>query len=128
MNSLKTLLVGVAVSLSCASALAYPGQHGHPNGAHPGYSHGQGHADRDGSSVWERSRHQDRSIRHGVATRQLTPHEAYRLERQQARIRHEARQARADGWISPYERERLERMQDRAGRHIRHERHDWQGY
>jgi uncharacterized membrane protein YebE (DUF533 family) len=100
MRTLKTLLLGVAVTLSCASAMAYPGE------------------------IRDRAEHQEERIQRGVARGQLTREEAYRLERQQEHIRHEARRARADGWIDPYERARIERMQDRANRNISREKHD----
>lgn len=77
----------------------------------------------------ERQGRQQHRIHNGVASGQLTPREAYRLERQQAHIaRYEAR-SRADGpGLTRHERYRLEQMQDRASRNIRHQRHDRQGW
>lgn len=75
----------------------------------------------------QRQRHEQGRIYNGVASGQLTRREAWRLEREQARVaRYEAR-SRADGPGLTYrERYRLERMQDRASRDIYRQRHDGQ--
>lgn len=77
----------------------------------------------------QRQGHQQQRIHSGLASGQLTAREAYRLERQQARIaRYEARSRRDGPGLTGRERYRLERMQDRASRNIRRQRHDRQGF
>lgn len=70
-------------------------------------------------------RQQDR-IAQGVASGQLTPREAVRLERQEGQIRREERRFRADGGLSPRERAALNRDLNRTSRHIDNQRHDGQ--
>jgi hypothetical protein len=76
----------------------------------------------------QRQGHQQHRIYHGVRSGALTGREAWRLERQQARIARYERRSRADGpGLTGRERYRLERMQDRASRNIYRQRHDRQG-
>lgn len=76
--------------------------------------------------VERRQQTQQRRIGQGIESGQLTPREAVRLERQQARIERAKRCAEADGRVTRRERVRLHRMQDRASRHIYREKHDAQ--
>jgi hypothetical protein len=69
---------------------------------------------------------QQERIGQGVASGQLTPQEAVRLERQQAGIERAQERAEADGKVTPEERARLHRKQDRASRRIYKEKHDAQ--
>lgn len=76
----------------------------------------------------QRQSHQQHRIYNGIASGQVTPREAYRLERQQAHIaRFEARSRRDGPGLTGRERYRLERMQDRASRNIWRQRHDRRG-
>jgi hypothetical protein len=76
----------------------------------------------------QRQGHQQHRIHAGVRSGELTGREAWRLERQQARIARYERRSRADGpGLTGRERTRLERMQDRASRNIYRQRHDGQG-
>ena len=76
----------------------------------------------------QRQGHQQYRIANGIASGQLTPREAWRLERQQAHIARYERRSRADGpGLTGRERYRLERMQDRASRNIYRQRHDRRG-
>jgi len=76
----------------------------------------------------QRQGHQQHRIYNGIAHGQLTPGEAYRLQRQQAHIARYERRSRRDGpGLTGRERDRLERMQDRASRNIYRQRHDRQG-
>lgn len=78
--------------------------------------------------VNQRQAHQQHRIYNGVRSGELTGREAYRLERQQARIARYERRSRADGpGLTGRERTRIERMQDRASRNIYRQRHDRQG-
>lgn len=76
--------------------------------------------------VEKRQQVQQRRIGRGIESGQLTPREAVRLEREQARIERAQRRAEADGKVTPRERARLHRKQDRASRHIYREKHDAQ--
>lgn len=69
---------------------------------------------------------EQRRIRAGVATGELTPKETMRLEMQQAKIQHDKRWAKADGVVTPQERAILTSEQQRASRHIFVEKHDMQ--
>jgi hypothetical protein len=76
--------------------------------------------------VDQREANQERRIRQGVNSGQLTPREANRLENQQDRIDRAEDRARADGKVTAQERARLNGMQDRASRDIAREKHDRQ--
>lgn len=69
---------------------------------------------------------EQRRIRAGVATGELTPKETMRLEMQQAKIQHDKRCAKADGVVTPQERAILRSEQERASRRIFFEKHDMQ--
>jgi hypothetical protein len=73
-----------------------------------------------------RGYHQERAIRHGIATGQLTHREAHRLMWQQRRIERAAYEARADGYVSHRERRQLHRMRDEAAYDIQRQMHDRQ--
>jgi hypothetical protein len=76
--------------------------------------------------VEKRQQLQQERIGQGVASGQLTPQEAVRLEKQQAGIERAQERAEADGKVTPEERARLQRKQDRASRRIYKEKHDAQ--
>lgn len=67
---------------------------------------------------------QQRRIDRGLRTGQLTQREAYRLERQQAQIRHDLYLAKADGVVTGQERRYIQRALDRSAAEIARERHD----
>jgi uncharacterized membrane protein YebE (DUF533 family) len=81
---------------------------------------GSGYGDR----IDRRQANQEQSIRQGVRSGEITRHEYYKLEAEQARIRALERSAKRDGYVDPYERRRLEAAQDAARRHIAQEKHD----
>lgn len=74
----------------------------------------------------QRAQNQQNRIAAGVSDGSLTPREAARLERNQARIERMENRAAADGTITPRERRRLARAQDANSRAIYRERHDAQ--
>ncbi len=69
---------------------------------------------------------EQRRIRGGVASGELTRKEVVRLEMQQAKIKHDNRCAKADGVVTPQERAILRSEQERASRNIFVEKHDMQ--
>ena len=77
-----------------------------------------------GSNIDRRQAIQDYRIHQGVRSGEVTRREAYRLEREQAHIRHMERNAKADGYVSHYERDRIRAAQNAASRHIYQESHD----
>jgi hypothetical protein len=76
--------------------------------------------------VDQRQENQQKRIDQGVASGQLTPREAARMERQQGRVAGSEAQAKADGVVTKKERARLAHQQNKTSRHIRHQKHDRQ--
>jgi hypothetical protein len=74
--------------------------------------------------VRERQTNQQKRIGQGVKSGQLTPKETRRLERQQAKIQHDKKMAKADGTVTPRERAKLKREQNRASRRIYRLKHN----
>jgi hypothetical protein len=107
---LKTLIAGTAFTVLCGAVLA---QGAAPSpGATPG--------------VDQRQANQERRIDQGVASGQLTPREARRMQRQQAGVERAEARAKADGTVTARERQRLHQRQDRTSRHIYRQKHDAQ--
>jgi hypothetical protein len=69
---------------------------------------------------------QQARIADGVNDKELTRHEIKRLEREQRRIQHNKKAAKADGTVSPEEKKLLRHQQNRANRHIRRQKNDAQ--
>ncbi|HYV04975.1 MAG TPA: hypothetical protein VFB82_10330 [Blastocatellia bacterium] len=78
------------------------------------------------ASINGRQYREQRRIREGIRSGELTRREAGRLETEQARIRMYERFARRDGYVSPRERAGLDRRLDRASRDIYRQKHDGQ--
>lgn len=76
--------------------------------------------------VDRREQRQQQRIQQGMQSGQLTPKEAARLEREQARIREEEAAMKADGKLDASERRKLHQDLNRSGRHIAKEKHDRQ--
>lgn len=74
----------------------------------------------------QRQANQEKRIEQGVASGQLTPREANRLERKQDRIAHVEQRAKSDGAVTAQERKHLTKMENHTSRDIRRERHDAQ--
>jgi len=79
------------------------------------------------SAHGDRGDHQERRIRHGVATGQLTHREAHHLIRQQHAIQRAEARAWADGHLSWRERRHLDHLRDRASHDIARQTHDRDG-
>ena len=77
--------------------------------------------------VDERQAVQQRRIDNGVATGQLTPREARRMQRQQRAVGAAETQAKSDGVVTKTERRKLDRMQAHPSRNIHRQKHDAQG-
>ncbi|HUI31001.1 MAG TPA: hypothetical protein VLX91_12375 [Candidatus Acidoferrales bacterium] len=76
--------------------------------------------------VAQRQINQQKRIRQGVKSGQLTKGETRNLERQQARIQRTKQMDKAEhgGKLTPRNKAQLNRMQNRAGRHIYREKHN----
>lgn len=84
-------------------------------------------AQRHPRSVNSRERRQERRIRGGVRSGELTRREAARLQRQQAQLRaREARARRSGGRFTARERARIRRGENRTSRRIYRQKHDRQ--
>lgn len=76
--------------------------------------------------VRDRQVRQQARIADGVNDGSLTPREAARLERGQARVQAAKLEAKADGVVTKHERRELDRMQDRQSARIARQKHDAQ--
>jgi hypothetical protein len=76
--------------------------------------------------VDRREARQQKRIDKGVASGQLTPKEAARMQAQQGRIEAAEANAKSDGVVTAKERAGLARRQNKANRNIRHNKHDAQ--
>lgn len=74
--------------------------------------------------IQQRESNQERRIDQGVASGQLTPGEASRLDAQQARIQQREERMKSDGNLTAAERRRLTRQQNRASRNIYRKKHN----
>ena len=72
----------------------------------------------------ERQRDQQKRIREGVRSGELTRAEAVRLEREQRDTRQLERRVRADGTVTPVERARVQRQLNQSSRHIKRAKHN----
>lgn len=74
----------------------------------------------------QRQANQERRIDQGVASGQLTGHEAQRLEKGEQRIENAEARAKADGHVTAQERKHLTRMENKESRAIYRQKHDGQ--
>ncbi len=68
--------------------------------------------------------HQQTRIKQGVKSGELTKGEIKRLEKEQAKIQHDKRAAKADGKVTPQEREKIRREQRKSSRDIYRLKHN----
>ena len=80
--------------------------------------------DNSTSDIDARRVQQEKRIREGVRSGELTGREYYKLEKEQAQIRRMERDAKADGYVSSAERARIKAAQNQASRDIYAEKHD----
>jgi hypothetical protein len=78
--------------------------------------------------VDRREARQQHRIAEGIESGQLTPREAARLERKEARIHRQIERERAEngGTLTPAQRARVNRQQNQMSRKIDREKHDGQ--
>lgn len=73
-----------------------------------------------------RQANQEKRIQQGIASGQLTPREASRLEKGEARIEKAEVRAKADGVVTGQERKHLLKMENHESQAIYKEKHDKQ--
>ncbi len=73
-----------------------------------------------------RQANQEQRIQQGVSSGRLTPHETYKLEQGQARVRNQENRAKADGVVTNAERARIQRAQNVQSQRIYNQKHDAQ--
>jgi hypothetical protein len=76
--------------------------------------------------VDQRQQNQEARIQQGVQSGQLTPREAAKLEKGQAKVQAAEDKAKADGKVTAKERAKLAKKQNRQSRKIYKEKHDAQ--
>ena len=74
----------------------------------------------------QRQQNQERRIEQGEKSGSLTPKEAARLEKGQARVQKMENKATADGKVTKKEAARIEKAQNRQSKKIYKEKHDKQ--
>ncbi len=74
--------------------------------------------------IQQREQNQEKRIDQGVASGQLTPREAGRLETKEARIQQNEARMKADGNLTVRERRKLNRQQNQASRAIYRKKHN----
>jgi hypothetical protein len=74
----------------------------------------------------KRQRNQQRRIRQGVKSGELTKHETRRLEREEGKIQADKLQAKSDGKVTKAERKQLHKELNKAIKDIHKQKHDAQ--
>lgn len=74
----------------------------------------------------QREANQQNRINQGVASGQLTPREAGRMQNRANRLEANEQRAKADGVVTRHERKRLHREANRNSRKIHRQKHDAQ--
>jgi len=80
----------------------------------------------DDPVVQKRMQNQDKRIDQGVKSGELTPKEAGKLEKKEAKIKQDEERMKSDGKLTKKERAKLRREQNRASKRIYKEKHDKQ--
>ena len=74
----------------------------------------------------KREARQEQRIQQGLKSGELTPREAARLEKGQAKVRRMEEKAKADGVVTAQERKRITHEQNKQSRRIARQKHDRQ--
>jgi hypothetical protein len=74
--------------------------------------------------ITHRQQHQQKRIRQGIRSDELTRKEVIRLEKEQRAIQQEKKEARSDGTVTLDERRAITREQNQASRHIFRAKHN----
>jgi len=74
--------------------------------------------------IRKRQHREERRIRQGVKSGELTKEEAIELQKQQHKIRKARKEALKDGTMTPEERKKITEMENQASQQIYEEKHD----
>ncbi|MDZ7921040.1 hypothetical protein [Rhodoferax sp.] len=74
----------------------------------------------------QREANMEKRVEQGTKSGQLTPHEAKRLNREDALVDHAQAKAAADGVVTAQERKRIGHLQQAQSKEIRQQKHDGQ--
>jgi hypothetical protein len=88
------------------------------------YAHGNTNSNNKTPGINRRQHRQQKRIFNGANSGQLTKRETIKLEKEQREIRHDKREAKADGDVTRKERISLHRQQHRASHHIYRAKHN----
>ena len=77
--------------------------------------------------VKDRQVNQQKRIRQGAKSGELTKKEAVKLQAQQKHIQRTKKRAKADGKVTKKERAKIHNKQNKASKNIRRQKHDKQG-
>lgn len=77
-------------------------------------------------TIEQRQANQERRIQQGVKSGELTPREAARLEKGQAKVQRMQDKAKADGVVTAQERKRITHEQNKQSKRIAREKHERQ--
>ena len=92
-------------------------------------AYGQAQAPNYGTNdpnIQQRMQNQQQRIDQGVASGQLTPKEAGRLQAQEAKIKQDEARMKSDGKLTPKERKKLNKELDKESERIYEQKHDRQ--
>jgi hypothetical protein len=92
-------------------------------------AYGQAQAPNYGTNdpgIQQRIQNQEQRIDQGVASGQLTPKEAGRLEAREAKIKQDEARMKSDGKLTPQERKKLNKELDKESERIYKQKHDRQ--
>ena len=76
--------------------------------------------------VTDRQINQEKRIKEGKQSGELTKPEARKLQAREVKIQHDKKVAKSDGVVTPEEKAKLNREQNRTGRAIYRQKHDAQ--
>lgn len=77
-------------------------------------------------NIDKREARQEQRIQQGAKSGELTPREAARLEKGQARVQRMETKAKSDGTVTAQERKRIHREQSQQSKRIARQKHDRQ--
>ena len=78
----------------------------------------------DDPGIQKREQNQEKRIDQGVKSGELTPGEAGRLEKEQAKIKQDEARMKSDGKLTKKERRKLKREQNKASKDIYRKKHN----
>lgn len=74
--------------------------------------------------IHAKQQHQQKRIANGVKSGELTPKETERLEKHEAKIQQDKKEAKSDGTMTPEERAKIRKEQAKTSQKIHDQKHD----